>query len=284
MDIKRSNITATSSPASSSESYYNSDDGFRYYSLVNSVDYSGMGIWDETVECVDPINGYKYKRGNGRSVRDATMVRDDKMLKLIKDHMPNKKVKVLELGSGRGGLSRFIAQQLLKEDKLEQLVAANISEEENKYNRQRARELDIPEDKFSVEYASFDDMTYDTACFDVIFSNEAILHSSDKTKLMQEIARMLTKDGICVISDIIESPDADKEKLADVYARLDLNSMGNHVLYEKVLTEAGMTKLVNEVSSTPIINHYGMILYSATEIKREELLGPKGVSKDFLDK
>jgi len=95
---------------------------------------------------------------------------------------------------------------------------------------------------------------------------------------------MLTKDGVCVISDIIESPDADKEKLADVYARLDLNSMGNHALYEKALTEAGMTKLVNEVSSTPIINHYGMVLYSATEIKREELLGPKGVSKDFLDK
>lgn len=101
---------------------------------------------------------------------------------------------------------------------------------------------------------------------------------------MKEITRILRKDGICVISDIIEAPDVDKAKLTEVYNRLDLKSMGNHVLYDQVLTENGMTKLVKEVSPTPIINHYGMILYSATEIKREELLGPNGVGQEFLDK
>lgn len=45
-----------------------------------------------------------------------------------------------------------------------------------------------------------------------------------------------------------------------------------------------MTKLFKEVSSDPIIKHYGMVLYSVTEIKREELLGPNGVTQDFLDK
>ena len=134
MDSQASNQDSAS-PQSNSESYYNSDDGFKYYSIVNSTDYSGMGIWEETVDHVDPINNFKYKRGNGRSVRDATMVRDEKMLKLIKDNMPDKKVKILELGSGRGGLSRFVAKQLLKEDKLELFVAANIAEEENSYNR-----------------------------------------------------------------------------------------------------------------------------------------------------
>lgn len=94
---------------------------------------------------------------------------------------------------------------------------------------------------------------------------------------------MLTKDGICVISDIIEAPDVDKTKLTDVYQRLDLDSMGNHEMYDKALTEAGMTKILKEVSADPIINHYGMVLYSATEIKRDELLGPNGVSPEFLE-
>ena len=59
--------------------------------------------------------------------------------------------------------------------------------------------------------------------------------------------------------------------------------MGNHELYEKMLTQAGLTKVLQEVSSDPIIKHYGMVLYSATELKREELLGPNGVSPQFLD-
>lgn len=45
-----------------------------------------------------------------------------------------------------------------------------------------------------------------------------------------------------------------------------------------------MIKLMQEVSSDPIIKHYGMVLYSATELKRDELLGPNGVSAQFLDK
>ena len=74
----------------SSETYYNSDDGFKYYSIINSVDYSGMGIWDEMVEHTDPFSQKLYKRGEGRSIRDATIERDKKMLKLIRQHMPDK--------------------------------------------------------------------------------------------------------------------------------------------------------------------------------------------------
>lgn len=268
----------------SSETYYNSDDGFKYYSIINSIDYSGMGIWDHTVEHIDPLSNKAYKRGDGRSIRDATIERDKKMLKLIQDHMPDRQVKVLELGSGRGGLSRFIAKNLLEADKLDILFAANIAEEENNYNRQMASNQNIPQNKFVVQYATFDDLRYTNESFDIVFSNEAILHSRNKVKLMEEIARMLKKDGICVISDIIEAPGVDKSKLTDVYNRLSLDSMGNHEMYDQALVNAGLTKVLKEVSSDPIINHYGMVLFSATELKREELLGPNGVNPQFLDK
>lgn len=94
-----------------------------------------MGIWDDIVEHTEPISGKIYKRGEGRSIRDATIERDKKMLRLIRQHMPDKQVKVLELGSGRGGLSRFVASSLLADNKLDILFAANIAEEENNYNR-----------------------------------------------------------------------------------------------------------------------------------------------------
>ena len=74
----------------SAQTYYNSDDGFKYYSIINSVDYSGMGIWDNMVEQTDPLSKKVYKRGEGRSIRDATIERDKKMLGLIRQHMPDK--------------------------------------------------------------------------------------------------------------------------------------------------------------------------------------------------
>jgi len=142
----------------------------------------------------------------------------------------------------------------------------------------------IPDENFRVDHASFDDLQYEDDSFDLIFSNEAFLHSADKTKLMQSIARLLRKDGVTVFSDILEAPNVDQAKLQDVYSRLDLTSMGNHELYDRALTEAGLQRVMKEVDSTPIIKHYGMILYSATALKRDELLGPGGVSEAFLEK
>lgn len=45
---------------------------------------------------------------------------------MIKDNMPkDKKIKVLELGSRKGGLSRFVAEELVKINQLESLTAIN---------------------------------------------------------------------------------------------------------------------------------------------------------------
>lgn len=243
-----------------------------------------MGIYDELVDWEDPINKKTYKRGNGRTIREATQMRDKKMVTLIKDYMPDRKVRILELGSGRGGLARFISRELMKDDKLELFVASNISEEENQYNRQKNKEENFPDDKIQVEYGSFDDLQYESGSFDIICSNDSILHSTDKSKVMTEIARILKDEGICVITDILQAPNVDKDKLTEVYKRLNLPSLGNHELYDQVLTDNGMTKLVKEVSPEFIVKHFGMVLYSATEIKRDELLGPNGVSQEFVDR
>jgi len=93
---------------------------------------------------------------------------------------------------------------------------------------------------FRVDHASFDDLQYEDGSFDLVFSNEAFLHSADKTALMQKIARLLRKDGVTVFSDILEAPNVDQAQLRDVYSRLDLTSMGNHELYDRTLTAAGM--------------------------------------------
>jgi sarcosine/dimethylglycine N-methyltransferase len=142
----------------------------------------------------------------------------------------------LELGSGRGGLTRFITKELIKLDKLMLMVGSNISEKENETNRQRAKEEDIPEDLYRVDHVSFDDMPYEHGSFDLIFSNDAFLHSSDKVKCMTRLTEILSPDGALVFTDLLESPTANREELKDVYSRLSLANLGDHVTYHKIFT------------------------------------------------
>lgn len=129
-------------------------------------------------------------RGSGvESIVEANIIRDKKMLDLILANIPkDRKIKALELGSGRGGLTRFVAKELMKLDKLALMVGSNISEKENETNRQRAKEEGISEEVFRVDHVSFDNMPYLNGEFDLIFSNDSFLHSADKPKCMARLA------------------------------------------------------------------------------------------------
>lgn len=69
-----------------------------------------------------------------------------------------KKLKILEVGSGRGGLTRYMAKELLKRNMLDSIMAANIAERENMYNLEQAIKEGIPKDKFDVMYLNFDEI------------------------------------------------------------------------------------------------------------------------------
>ena len=88
------------------EKYYDSDKGFKFYSIVNSPDYSGIGLYpSETIE-LDHLRN-SYPRGDGLGIREATIARNIKILGLIQQYAPkNRKLKIIELGSGRGGFAR----------------------------------------------------------------------------------------------------------------------------------------------------------------------------------
>jgi len=266
------------------EQYYDSESGFKYYSIINSPDYSGIAIYPEEKVETGP-DGAQYPRGAGvESVLEATLLRDQRMLDLILQHIPQgRKIRALEYGSGRGGLTRCVAKELMKRGQLELIVGSNISEKENEFNRQRAKEENFPESVYRVDHGSFDDNKYEDGSFDLVFSNDAYLHSADKEKCMTGLCRILSKDGALVFSDILESPTVDREELKDVYARLQLSNLGNHILYDKIFTKNGLTKKLADVSSTPIIRHYGMVKYNATVLKKDELLNA-GVTQEFVDK
>lgn len=128
-------------------------------------------------------------------------------------------------------------------------------------NMQRAQKVGIPATMFDVINVDFDNLMYEEESFDLIFSNDAFMHSVDTGKLMTSLAGLLKKDGIMVFSDIIEDPNVDKkdEKLVDFYARYKITNLGNRELYDKSLKAAGMKKILAHTDGgQAITRHFGM--------------------------
>ena len=130
---------------------------------------------------------------------------------------------------------------------------------------------------------NFDDLSeIADGSFDVICSNEAILYSQDKAKLMTEFARILSQGGVTVFTDILESTNAPKEVLQPIYDRLDLKDLGTAQLYNATLLDCGLTKLEQFNDTRMLTRHYGSVKYSTLEKCRDELLSETG--QEFYDK
>lgn len=132
----------------------------------------------------------------------------------------------------------------------------------------------------------FDELTFDACSFDLIFSNDAFMHSKDQGKLLQTLAGFLKKDGIMVFSDIIEDPKVDKNdpKMIDYYERYKIYNLGNRELYDVSLKRGGMKKILAHTDGgQAITRHFGMQLYSATVVNKDNLEGPDGCGKKWLD-
>ena len=59
-------------------------------------------------------------------------------------------------------------------------------------------------DKYSVMYQNFDNLTnFENGKFDLIFSNDSLLHASDHAKIAREMGRLLRKGGVAIFSDLL---------------------------------------------------------------------------------
>jgi hypothetical protein len=115
------------------------------------MDYTGLGLYPESIEETCPESSRKYRRGNGKTFAEPFEMRDEELWIHIKENMPtDRKIRVIELGSGRGSFTRFLALKLMELDKLDYIIATNISDNENVFNKKKSLEMGIPDDKYKV--------------------------------------------------------------------------------------------------------------------------------------
>jgi len=244
-------------PRDVAEDYYDSQDADTFYSLVWGGEDLHVGVYEDT-----------------RDIREASHATVDRMAALVPDLGPN--TEVLDIGAGYGGSMRRIAQKFGCD-----AVCLNISETQNDTNRAKNRQQGLG-DKIGVVHGVFEDIPEESGRYDVVWSQDAILHSDQRAKVLSEVWRVLKPGGYFIFTDPMQADDADPAQLQPVYDRLQLQSLGSLRFYRETAEALGFETVRQDVMTEHLRTHYDRV--------REDLMAnydrlrDSGASTDYLDK
>ncbi len=160
------------------------------------------------------------------------------------------------------------------------VVALNLSEVENERDREmnRAQGLD---DRVAVVDASFEDIPSDPDTFDVVWSQDAILHSGDRVKVLEEVARVIKPGGKLVFTDPMQADDCPAGVLQPILDRIHLETLGSPGFYRQELGRLGFTDIRFEDHTAQLTRHYSRVL-AETERREDDLDGL--VSAEYIER
>ncbi|MEE4304864.1 MAG: methyltransferase domain-containing protein [Wenzhouxiangella sp.] len=238
--------------------YYNSDDADNFYFHVWGGEDIHVGLYESDDE---PIAAASRR----------TVQRMSEVLGPL-----DERDRVLDLGAGYGGSMRYLAREFGC-----RCVALNLSEVENARDREKNAELGL--DKLiEVVDGDFTNLPYEDGSFDVVWSQDAILHSGDRARVCAEAARVLKPGGRLIFTDPMQSDDADPERLQPIYDRIHLDSLGSPGFYRQTLQALGLEEVTWEDHGHQLPRHYARVRRELEA--NEEVLRERGVSEDYIRK
>jgi len=246
-----------SSVESISREYYNSEDADNFYFHVWGGEDIHVGLYEK----------------EGDSIFDASRRTVEKMIDLCGNI--TEKTRVLDLGSGYGGSARKIASS-----RKCNVSCLNISEVENKKNVEKNNQEGLGS-QIEVVDGSFETIPFDDSVFDIVWSQDAILHSGNRSKVIQEVSRVLKKDGIFIFTDPMQKEGVHQKDLQPVLDRIHLDTLGSYEFYEKTCASFGLQKVEFLDLSPQLVNHYSSVL---NEINNRFDEIQQVVSEEYLER
>lgn len=224
-----------SSIANITEAYYDSQDADEFYFHVWGGEDIHIGIYESDDE---PI-----ATASRRTV--------DRMLA----HLPglDASKKVIDVGAGYGGAARHLAQQTGCS-----VTCLNLSETQNRRNRQRNGEVGS-ENRIEVMHGSFEDIPAADASFDAAWSQDAILHSGNRRRVLEQVHRVLVRGGRFVFTDPMQKDDCPPGALQAVYDRIHLESLASFAFYRQALAEVGFADIECIDLTDQLTRHYARV-------------------------
>lgn len=237
--------------------YYNSDDADRFYYTVWGGEDIHVGIYLEPEE----------------SIFDASRRTVERMASKLGRIGPG--LRILDLGAGYGGAARFLAGKFGCH-----VTCLNLSEVQNQRNRDMNREQGLTEN-IEVLDGSFEEIPSPDDSFDVVWSQDAILHSGDRPKVLREVNRVLKKGGLFIFTDPMQRDGVDTQELRPVLDRIHLDTMGSIPFYRRELASLGYQEIEVEELTEQLVNHYSSVRRQI-ESREEDLR--KVCSSEYLER
>lgn len=161
--------------------------------------------------------------------------------------------KVLDIGAGYGGSARHLAKAYGCH-----VTCLNISEIQNDYNRKLNKEAGL-DNLIDVKYGNFEDLPEEDESYDVVWCQDAILHSANREKVVAEAARVLKPGGLVIFTDPMQADGCPPGVLTPILKRLDLPSLASPGFYRKAFGDLGFKELEFDELTRQLRNHYNNV-------------------------
>lgn len=234
--------------------YYNSTDADNFYATVWGGEDIHVGMYDDPDEDIRRASRRTVEEMSGRTdISSAT--------------------RVLDVGAGFGGSARYLAQTHGCH-----VSCLNLSEVENARNRDLTDQQGLT-DLVEVVDGSFEDLPFEDNAFDVVWSQDAFLHSGDRLRVLEEAVRVLKPGGQLIFTDPMAADGCPKDALTPILERIQLDTMATPEFYRRALYRLGLKTVEFHEANLQLPRHYQRVL-DETEHRSEELSGQ--VSDEYL--
>ncbi|NEP10015.1 MAG: methyltransferase domain-containing protein [Symploca sp. SIO2C1] len=201
------------------QTYYDGSETDRLYATIWGGEHIHYGIYKQADE---PIHN-----ASQRTVETIAQTLENL----------NQNSRVIDLGAGYGGAGRYLGKTYGC-----QVCCLNLSELQNERNRQLNQEQGLA-DLLEVTQGSFEEIPYPDDSFDIVWSQDAILHSSDRTHVFEEVKRILKPGGEFIFTDPMQSQTCPPGLLQPAFERLGIDNMGSLSFYRQTAKALGFEEL-----------------------------------------
>lgn len=213
--------------------YYNSKEATAYQQLILGAESSHIGIYEHE------------KQSIADACHNTTVTMIQKLPKFKKSSI------VLDIGSGYGTISRYIAEEF----GCKKITCLNISTQENKVNESKNKKAQLG-DLITVTAGNFESILADSESFDVILSQDALMYSKDKDKVFSEVAWVLKPGGRFIFTDLLESatcPDGALDAIYEHFPNLDFCSTKS---YKRLTLRRELDSVYVKELPEHLVTHY----------------------------
>jgi len=246
-----------SEKAKIAQNYYDNIETDRIYEMIWGGEHIHFGIYRESND----------------SMIEASQNTVEMMAQML-DSITSKHC-IIDLGSGYGGTARYLAKNYGCS-----VDCLNLSKLQNQRNQELNQAQNLNH-LIKVQEGSFENIPYPNDSFDIVWSQDAMIHSGNRRLVLEEIRRVLKKGGELIFSDTLQNDICPTDKLQPAFDRLQVNDAGSFLFYRNTLQELGFKEIEVVDLSKYVHIHY---IRFRDEISKHYEAIIQQTSKEAIDK